>query len=68
MHNPIIPSTHENIRLFKPTIKVSEKFNKTTFKTKPARDEIIQRLGRGMYGDIYQKNKNQELYYKSGVK
>lgn len=68
MQNPILPETHFNRDTFRPTIKVSEKSNKTTFKTTRARDEMIQKLGRGQYGEEYQKGKRAELPYRSGVK
>ena len=68
MQNPILPQTHENVAMFRPTVKVSEKFNRTTIKTTRARDEMIQKLGRGLYGEDYQKKKKAEKPYRSGVK
>lgn len=68
MRNPILPGTHENVSAFRPTIRVSEQSNKTTLKTTRAQDEMIQKLGRGVYGVDYQNKKRSEIPYKSGVK
>lgn len=68
MQNPILPQTHENVSAFRPTVKVSQKFNQTTMKTTRAHDEMIQKLGRGLYGEDYQKKKQAERPYRSGVK
>lgn len=68
MHNPILPQTHENVTTFRPTVKVSDKFNRTTIKTTRARDEMIQKLGKGVFGEEYQKKKKAEKPYRSGVK
>lgn len=68
MQNPILPQTHENVSSFRPTVKVSNKFNRTTIKTTRARDEMIQKLGRGIFGEEYQKKKKTERTHRSGVK
>lgn len=68
MQNPILPLTHEYANIFRPSVKVSKKFNRTTMKTTRARDEMIQKLGRGVFGEDYQKKKRRERPYRSGVK
>ena len=68
MQNPILPSTHQNVNTYRPCIKISQKANQTTMKTTKGLDEMIQKLGRGLYGEEYQKKKRAEIPYKSGIK